>query len=243
MIQAIIQAPLLIDERCCARNLCDLDLHAGEVLGIAGLVGAGRTELAHLIFGGQPRTRGEVKLGDKTFGAHSPRDAIDAGLVYLTEDRKRQGLFLDMSVRDNINISVANRDAQGGVLNLARGAERARDAISSLSIRVPHANVNAGALSGGNQQKVLLSRLLETKPRVLILDEPTRGVDVGAKAEIHALVDELASGGAGELDHLVEALKGGADAALCASIFHYGRHTVGEAKAHLTAAGVPVRYN
>ena len=176
---------------------CSLDLHAGEVLGIAGLVGAGRTELAHLIFGGQPCTRGEVTLGDRTFGAHSPRDAIDAGLVYLTEDRKRQGLFLDMSVRDNINISVANRDARGGVLNLARGAERARDAISSLSIRVPHANVNAGALSGGNQQKVLLSRLLETKPRVLILDEPTRGVDIGAKSEIYRIINDLARAGVG----------------------------------------------
>ena len=173
------------------------DVAPGEIFGIAGLVGAGRTELAHLIFGGQPRTRGEVKLGDKTFGAHSPRDAIDAGLVYLTEDRKRQGLFLDMSVRDNINISVANRDAQGGVLNLARGAERARDAISSLSIRVPHANVNAGALSGGNQQKVLLSRLLETKPRVLILDEPTRGVDIGAKSEIYRIINQLARAGVG----------------------------------------------
>ena len=97
--------------------------------------------------------RGDVKVGERTFGAHSPRDAIDAGLVYLTEDRKRQGLFLDMSVRDNINISVCNRDARLGALDLARGAERARDAIASLSIRVPNANVNVGALSGGNQQK------------------------------------------------------------------------------------------
>ena len=176
---------------------CSLDLHAGEVLGIAGLVGAGRTELARLIFGAEPRVRGDVKLGDRTFGTHSPRDAIDAGLVYLTEDRKRQGLFLDMSVRDNINISVCNRDARLGALDLARGAERARDAIASLSIRVPHANVNVGALSGGNQQKVLLSRLLETKPRVLILDEPTRGVDIGAKSEIYRIINELARAGVG----------------------------------------------
>ncbi|WP_205193605.1 ATP-binding cassette domain-containing protein, partial [Burkholderia sp. LMG 13014] len=127
----------------------------------------------------------------------SPRDAIDAGLVYLTEDRKRQGLFLDMSVRDNINISVCNRDARLGALDLARGADRARDAIASLSIRVPNANVNVGALSGGNQQKVLLSRLLETKPRVLILDEPTRGVDIGAKSEIYRIINELARAGVG----------------------------------------------
>ncbi|WP_179403665.1 sugar ABC transporter ATP-binding protein [Burkholderia guangdongensis] len=176
---------------------CSLDLHAGEVLGIAGLVGAGRTELARLIFGAEPRTRGDVKIGDKTFGAHSPRESIDAGLVYLTEDRKRQGLFLDMSVLDNINISVASRDARGGVLDLGRGAERARDSIASLSIRVPNANVNVGALSGGNQQKVLLSRLLETKPRVLILDEPTRGVDIGAKSEIYRIINALANSGVG----------------------------------------------
>jgi ribose transport system ATP-binding protein len=174
---------------------CSLDLHAGEVLGIAGLVGAGRTELARLIFA-EPRTRGEVKLGERTFGAHSPRDAIDAGLVYLTEDRKRQGLFLDMSVRDNINISCATA-TRGSARSISRAAPSARDAIASLSIRVPHANVNVGALSGGNQQKVLLSRLLETKPRVLILDEPTRGVDIGAKSEIYRIINELARAGVG----------------------------------------------
>ncbi|VBK67208.1 sugar ABC transporter ATP-binding protein [Burkholderia pseudomallei] len=176
---------------------CSLDLHAGEVLGIAGLVGAGRTELARLIFGAEPRVRGEVTLAGKALAAHSPREAIDAGLVYLTEDRKRQGLFLDMSVRENINISVCGRDARLGALDLARGAQRARDAIAALSIRVPHANVNVGALSGGNQQKVLLSRLLETKPRVLILDEPTRGVDIGAKSEIYRIINELARAGVG----------------------------------------------
>jgi ribose transport system ATP-binding protein len=127
----------------------------------------------------------------------TPRDAIDAGLVYLTEDRKGQGLFLDMSVRDNINIAVAGRDSKAGVMDLARGNARARDAIAALSIRVPSARVNAGALSGGNQQKVLLSRLLETKPHVLILDEPTRGVDIGAKSEIYRIINELARSGVG----------------------------------------------
>ena len=133
----------------------------------------------------------------KTLAMRSPRDAIDAGVVYLTEDRKRQGLFLDMSVRDNINVAVCGRDARLGVLDLARGAVRARDAISALSIRVASAKVNAGSLSGGNQQKVLLSRLLETKPRVLILDEPTRGVDIGAKSEIYRIINELARSGVG----------------------------------------------
>ncbi len=176
---------------------CSLDLHSGEVLGIAGLVGAGRTELARLIFGAEPRTRGEVTVDGKKLNLRTPRDAIDAGLVYLTEDRKGQGLFLDMSVRDNINVAVAGRDARMGVLDLARGASRAKDAIASLTIRVPSAKVNAGALSGGNQQKVLLSRLLETHPRVLILDEPTRGVDIGAKSEIYRIINELAKTGVG----------------------------------------------
>ncbi|WP_395069462.1 sugar ABC transporter ATP-binding protein [Paraburkholderia silvatlantica] len=176
---------------------CSLDLHAGEVLGIAGLVGAGRTELARLIFGAEPRVRGEITIDGKRLNVHTPRDAINAGLVYLTEDRKHQGLFLDMSVRDNINVAVAGRDARMGVLDLTRGGERAKEAIRSLSIRVPSARVNVGALSGGNQQKVLLSRLLETKPRVLILDEPTRGVDIGAKSEIYRIINDLARTGVG----------------------------------------------
>src|SRR5215469_3438443 len=176
---------------------CSLDLHSGEVLGIAGLVGAGRTELARLIFGAEPRVRGEIAIDGRTLHVHGPRDAINAGLVYLTEDRKHQGLFLDMSVRDNINVAVAARDARLGVLDLARGGERAKEAIRSLSIRVPNSRVNVGALSGGNQQKVLLSRLLETQPRVLILDEPTRGVDIGAKSEIYRIINDLAKTGVG----------------------------------------------
>jgi ribose transport system ATP-binding protein len=176
---------------------CSLDLHAGEVLGIAGLVGAGRTELARLIFGAEPAIRGEVSMHGKPVKLRTPRDAIDAGLVYLTEDRKGQGLFLDMSVRDNINITVAGRDAKAGVMDLPRGNTRAKDAIAALTIRVPNMRVNVGALSGGNQQKVLLSRLLETQPEVLILDEPTRGVDIGAKSEIYRIINDLAKAGVG----------------------------------------------
>jgi ribose transport system ATP-binding protein len=176
---------------------CSLDLHAGEVLGIAGLVGAGRTELARLIFGAEPRTSGEIAIDGRKLPLHTPGDAIDAGLVYLTEDRKHQGLFLDMSVRDNINVTVSRRDARFGVLDRARAASRAADAIRALSIRVPDARTNVGALSGGNQQKVLLSRLLETHPRVLILDEPTRGVDIGAKSEIYRIINDLSKSGVG----------------------------------------------
>ncbi|WP_114944503.1 sugar ABC transporter ATP-binding protein [Microvirga calopogonii] len=177
---------------------CSFELHEGEVLGIAGLVGAGRTELARLIYGADPRTSGEVYLQGKPLSINEPEDAIQSGVVYLTEDRKHLGLFLDLTVRDNVNVNVLSRDARaGGVLNLKAARQRAAAAIRALGIRVAGDVVPVGSLSGGNQQKVLLSRLLETKPKVLILDEPTRGVDIGAKSEIYRLIDSLARNGVG----------------------------------------------
>ncbi|NWD07058.1 sugar ABC transporter ATP-binding protein [Pseudomonas gingeri] len=180
---------------------CSFDLHAGEVLGIAGLVGAGRTELARLIFAADPRTSGSLEVaGRAVMPLRGPTDAIRAGVVYLTEDRKAQGLFLDMSVNDNINVCACVPDAHaGGVLDRASAARRAVAAIKSLSIRVASGKVSVGALSGGNQQKVLLARLLEVKPHVLILDEPTRGVDIGSKSEIYRIINELAKAGVGIL--------------------------------------------
>ncbi|MBX9456830.1 MAG: sugar ABC transporter ATP-binding protein [Rhizobium sp.] len=175
---------------------CSFDVKAGEVLGIAGLVGSGRTELARLIYGADPKISGEVRLNGRPVRIATPRDALDAGIAYLTEDRKALGLFLDMSISDNINIGVIGGDARAaGVLNFARAKERALRAIASLSIRTTGAGVNVGALSGGNQQKALLARLLETRPKAVILDEPTRGVDVGAKSEIYRIIDELAQSG------------------------------------------------
>jgi ribose transport system ATP-binding protein len=175
-------------------------LHAGEVLGLAGLVGAGRTELARLIYGAEPRSGGTVRLEGKPVHFRTPAEAIDGGVVYLTEDRKAQGLFLDMTVGDNINLGVIGRDAKfAGWLDRARARVRSLAAIKALNIRVPGPEMPVGALSGGNQQKVLLSRLLETEPKVLILDEPTRGVDIGAKSEIYRIIDELAKGGAAVL--------------------------------------------
>ena len=177
---------------------CSLELHAGEVLGLAGLVGAGRTELARLIFGADQPTMGEVRAtpDGPPLQIRRPVDAIRQGILYLTEDRKGDGLFLDQSVRDNINVMVSPVDARsGGVLDLGRALDRAIQAIKQLGIRVASPKVNVGSLSGGNQQKVLLARLLEVGPRVLILDEPTRGVDIGAKSEIYRLIDELARQG------------------------------------------------
>jgi ribose transport system ATP-binding protein len=142
------------------------------------------------------KTSGEVKLDGKALAVATPREALDAGIAYLTEDRKALGLFLDMSISDNINIGVMGKDSKSaGVRDFGRARERALRAIESLSIRTTGANINVGALSGGNQQKALLARLLETKPRVVMLDEPTRGVDVGAKSEIYRIIDELAQDG------------------------------------------------
>lgn len=176
---------------------CSFQVAEGEVLGIAGLVGSGRTELARLVYGADPKTRGQVFVAGQERKITSPQEAIAAGIVYLTEDRKVLGLFLDMSISGNVNINVIEQDAKtGGVLNLAAARRRAAEAIKKLAVRAPNAEINVGSLSGGNQQKVLLSRLLETNPRVLILDEPTRGVDIGAKSEIYRIIDQLARTGA-----------------------------------------------
>jgi ribose transport system ATP-binding protein len=176
---------------------CSFNIRAGEVVGLAGLVGSGRTELARLIYGADPKTSGRVLVDGKECKIGSPQDAVDSGIVYLTEDRKALGLFLDMTIRENIGIGVLDEDSHpGGLLNLRAARARAAKAIAALGIRTLNPGVTAGSLSGGNQQKVLLARLLETKPRVLLLDEPTRGIDVGAKSQIYQIIDELARDGA-----------------------------------------------
>ena len=175
---------------------CSFRLNRGEVLGLAGLVGAGRTELARLIYGADRSAGGTLKLEGQPIAIRNPAHALEQGIAYLTEDRKALGLFLDMSCGANINLGVIGRDARGGfLLDLVRGRVRAREAFRSLRVRAASALVSVGSLSGGNQQKILLARLLETGPKVLILDEPTRGVDVGAKSEIYRIIDELARKG------------------------------------------------
>ncbi len=175
---------------------CSFQLNKGEVLGLAGLVGAGRTELARLIYGIDRKAAGTVRLEGRELTIANPAQALEQGIAYLTEDRKALGLFLDMSCGANINLGVIGRDARGGfLLDLARGRRRAKEAFRNLRVRAASALVPVGSLSGGNQQKILLARLLETGPKVLILDEPTRGVDVGAKSEIYRIIDELARNG------------------------------------------------
>ncbi|MGY4361210.1 ABC-type sugar transport system ATPase subunit [Bradyrhizobium sp. i1.7.7] len=148
------------------------------------------------IIGAAPRTSGRVELEGRPVDIRTPGEALDIGVAYLTEDRKALGLFLDMSCLDNINLAVLGRDARiGYILDRDKGRDRANRAFAALGIRAADINVTVGALSGGNQQKVLLSRLLATTPKVLILDEPTRGVDVGAKSEIYSIIDNLAKSG------------------------------------------------
>jgi ribose transport system ATP-binding protein len=172
-----------------------LEVRAGEVLGLAGLVGAGRTELARLIFGADPKVSGEVYLNGKLVDIKHPIDAVQQGIGYVPEDRKLAGVFLQMSCRDNIAMNIFPRSAKAGIIDFKDVNERSKAQARALRLRAASLWVRAGGLSGGNQQKLLLARWLEINPKVLILDEPTRGVDIGAKAEIYAVIQQLASKG------------------------------------------------
>ncbi len=172
-----------------------LEVRRGEVLGLAGLVGAGRTELARIVFGITPADAGTISLDGKPVRIRSPGKAIELGIAYLPEDRRRHGVILEMSVASNITLAVLARLFPGSWLRF--DAERAltRKYIDDLSIKTNSPEALAGTLSGGNQQKVALARWLGASPKVLVLDEPTQGVDIGAKAEIHKLIRRLAAGG------------------------------------------------
>ncbi|TDR77904.1 sugar ABC transporter ATP-binding protein [Paludibacterium purpuratum] len=172
-----------------------LRVRAGEILGLAGLVGAGRTELARLIFGADNRLRGRLRIDGTDVDIRSPRDAIRHGIGYLPEDRKRQGLFLHLSATANIAMNVLHEHARAGMLDRAALRTLTRQAVTRLAIKARSGESLVGGLSGGNQQKVLLARWLAIRPRVLILDEPTRGVDIGAKVEIYRIMHELAAQG------------------------------------------------
>ncbi len=171
------------------------EVRAGEVFGLAGLVGAGRTELARILFGMTPADAGVVRLRGREVAIRSPREAVDRGLAYVPEDRRRHGVVLELPVEQNMTMAIHRRLFRGGWLRF--GAERtlALDYIRSLAVKTSGPDAPVGSLSGGNQQKVSLARWLATKPAVLILDEPTQGVDVGAKSEIHRIIRRLAKEG------------------------------------------------
>ena len=195
-------APVLLEARGLARGRAvrdvSFDLRAGEILGFAGLMGAGRTEVARLIFGADARDAGEIRVRGQPVSIAEPSDAVAAGIGYLSEDRKRFGLALPMSVRDNVGMASLDRfTGRGGRLNDRGIAEAARGFVDKLGIRTPSVDQEVRLLSGGNQQKVVIAKWLLRDCEVLIFDEPTRGVDVGAKAEIYRLIEGLAAEGRG----------------------------------------------
>ncbi|KQW45331.1 MULTISPECIES: sugar ABC transporter ATP-binding protein [unclassified Roseateles] len=170
----------------------DLELRRGEVLGLAGLLGSGRTEAARLLFGADTADAGHVETGEHSGRWHSPRQAIAAGIAFCSEDRKHEGAILDLSVRDNILLALQARAGLRLVMNHEQQQALADDYIQRLGIKTPNADTPIGQLSGGNQQKALMARWLATDPAVLILDEPTRGIDVRAKEDLMDAVRALA---------------------------------------------------
>jgi ribose transport system ATP-binding protein len=173
----------------------DLAVARGEIVGLAGLVGCGRTETVRAIFGADRREAGTILRDGAPVRIASPRDALACGICLATEDRKDQGLILDMPVRANVTLADLKTHARKGWLQRGAEAASARAMAAALDIRLASIEQNPRELSGGNQQKVVLAKWLLRRPEVLILDEPTRGVDVGAKAEIHALLRRAAEGG------------------------------------------------
>src|SRR6185437_6239102 len=166
-----------------------------EIIGMAGLVGAGRTELAEALFGLRPLVSGEVRLDGQAVSIRSPGDAITAGLLLAPEDRRQYGLVLEESVQHNLGLPNLDQNSRVGLVSPRRETDMARRLCERLRVRTPRLSQPVGLLSGGNQQKVVLGKWLARQPRVLILDEPTRGIDVGAKSEIYALMDRLAHEG------------------------------------------------
>jgi ribose transport system ATP-binding protein len=212
-------------------------VRGGEVVGMAGLVGAGRTELAEALFGIRPLRGGEVLIDGRPHRIHNPHQAIDAGLLLVPEDRRQHGLLLERSIRYNLSLpNLASLSALGFVLP-RREEGLARDLSERLRIRAAGLGQPTGQLSGGNQQKVVLGKWLGMSPRALILDEPTRGVDVGARGEIYALIDQLAGSGVAVLmiSSDLEEVLGLSDRVL---VLHQGRVAGELARAELSETAV-----
>jgi ABC-type sugar transport system ATPase subunit len=170
-------------------------LRRGEIAGMFGLVGSGRTEVARCIFGAEQPGAGEIYLRGRRFQPKNPQGAVDAGIAYLTEDRKQDGLVLSCSIRDNASLASLSGVSRWGILNRRQQTEQIHHKIIELDIRPPHMERLVRQLSGGNQQKVVFAKWLLVQADVLILDEPTRGVDVATKVEIYQIISELAKHG------------------------------------------------
>ena len=172
-----------------------LKLHAGEVLGLGGLVGAGRTELAEVIFGSKPKESGQILLNGQEINPKAPREAIDLGIALVPEDRKRHGALLTNSIRNNINMPIYERISKASVINSGTERSTAEKYRTEIQIKCPNINQLVKNLSGGNQQKVILGKWLAADSQLIIFDEPTRGIDVGAKYEIYKLINDLVESG------------------------------------------------
>ncbi|GGJ43520.1 sugar ABC transporter ATP-binding protein [Deinococcus roseus] len=172
-----------------------LTLREGEIVGLGGLVGSGRTELARLICGVSPLKSGKIWLQGNMLDLKSPRDAIQAGMVYVPEDRVNDGLFARLSVSENISIGVLERHSHMGLLNFSEVARQVKNTVTRLNIKLSSLHTTVEDLSGGNQQKLLLARYLSLNPRILLLDEPTAGIDVATRAELYRTLSSLAASG------------------------------------------------
>ena len=187
-----------------------LVVRKGEILGVAGLLGSGRTETVRAVFGATPAEGGEIEYDGKRFTPRAPDDGIAAGIGFLSEDRKAEGILPELSIRENLTLAALPMLTKFGIVSRARQTEMVDRFMRRMGVKATSADQKIRELSGGNQQKVLLARWLCMQPKLLILDEPTRGIDIGAKAEIQALVNELAAAGLGvimvssELEELVE---------------------------------------
>jgi ABC-type sugar transport system ATPase subunit len=178
-------------------NDVSLTIQAGEIVGLAGLVGSGRTELARALVGADPVDRGTIRVEGKECRIRTPEDAIKAGIAFVPESRKEEGLFMDLTLAANTTfVDMSTVSSKLGFLRRSLERSKARKLLHDLSVQPPAPSARVGSLSGGNQQKVLFARWLFKQPRVMILDEPTRGVDVGARAAIHRLINDLAREGA-----------------------------------------------
>jgi ribose transport system ATP-binding protein len=175
----------------------DLALREGEILGLAGLMGSGRSELARALFGIDPIESGEIVVRGRRLDIRGPEDAIAAGFALIPEDRRAQGLILDHSVRENLLLPALDRLSRGGFVDDSGGNRLAGSLVKKLAIRMRSVNQPVRLLSGGNQQKVVIAKWLATEPRILIMDEPTAGVDIGTKGEIVEMIRAFAEAGNG----------------------------------------------
>ena len=213
------------------------DVRAGEIVALAGLVGAGRTEVARAVFGIDRYDTGTVLLSGKPIRAYSPQSAIDAGMGFVPEDRRKQGLVMDLSVARNVTLTLRRTLARFGLINAKDERRVAEEWSARLQVKTGSQDLSVATLSGGNQQKVVIAKWLATAPRLLIVDEPTRGIDVGTKAEVHRLISELAVNGIAVLmisSELPEVL-GMADTIL---VMHEGRISARLSRDEATAEAV-----